>query len=90
MSMTARERLAPDDRDRSELAMESIMKKLGMAVSVVALALAASVSMAILDLRAVPWSCTYFATQRMPFPHMRPRLPSALYISMRQSAVLDG
>jgi len=46
MSMTARERLAPDDRDRSELAMESIMKKLGMAVSVVALALAASVSMA--------------------------------------------
>ena len=30
----------------------------------------------------ITWISTYFATQRMPFPHIAPREPSALYISI--------
>ena len=37
-----------------------------------------------------PLSYTYFATQRMPFPHISARLPSALYISISKSASSEG
>ncbi len=37
-----------------------------------------------------PLSYTYFATQRMPFPHISAREPSPLYISISKSASLDG
>ena len=32
------------------------------------------------------WSYTYFATQRIPLPHIAPREPSALYITISKSA----
>ena len=32
------------------------------------------------------WSLTYFPTHRIPFPHIFPREPSALYISISKSA----
>ena len=37
-----------------------------------------------------PRSTANFATQRMPFPHIMPSLPSALYIRMRTSASMPG
>src|SRR3989338_11259893 len=36
------------------------------------------------------WSYTYFATQRIPFPHICASLPSALKIRILQSAAFDG
>ena len=36
------------------------------------------------------WSYTYFATQRMPFPHISASEPSALYILILKSALSDG
>ena len=50
----------------------------------------ASVSMRIGLALDSPWSYAYLATQRMPLPHICPREPSRLYISMRASAWAEG
>ena len=49
-----------------------------------------NVSTKICGLSTIWWSYAYFPTQRMPLPHIAPREPSRLYISMRQSATSDG
>ena len=49
-----------------------------------------NVSTEICGLSTIWWSYAYFPTQRIPLPHIAPREPSRLYISMRQSATSDG
>ena len=49
-----------------------------------------AVSMRIGLRRTRPRSKASRATHRIPLPHISPRLPSALYISIRMSARLDG
>ena len=49
-----------------------------------------SVSTVISVLSTMPWSYAYFPTHLMPFPHILPREPSKLYISIIQSATLEG
>ena len=50
----------------------------------------APVSTSMTVLSVMPCSYTYLATQRMPLPHISPAEPSALYISMRKSALSEG
>ena len=49
----------------------------------------ASVSIFTVVLSVRPLSYTYFPTQRMPLPHIFPCEPSALYISIKKSALSD-
>jgi len=48
------------------------------------------VSTVIVVLSVILLSYTYFATQRMPLPHILPSEPSALYILILKSATSDG